>query len=256
MLVEKPDGSLRICLDPKELNRSIRREHYSLPTVDDISAKLAKAKYFSVLDASSSFWQVKLDEPSSKLTTFNTPYGHFMFKRLPFGISSASEVFQKVLSQVLEGLDGVTNSIDDILVYAETKEEHDERLRKTLDRLREYGLCLKRSKCRVGLTQLKYVGVIITGEGIKTNPDKVRAVTEMSVPQDKPALQRFLGMVTYFGKFIPNLSTITAPLRTLLHNGVEWHWTKQQTEAVDKLKTLLTEAPCNTGVSYSYKLFM
>jgi transposase InsO family protein len=175
--------------------------------------------------------------------TFNTPFGRFRFLRVPFGISSASEVFQKILAQILEGLDGCVNSIDDILVYADTKEEHDIRLRKVLDRLREYGIKLKRSKCKVGLPKLKYIGVILTGNGAKTDPDKVTAVQEMPYPTDKKSLQRFLGMVTYFGKFIPNLSSITTPLRELLKKEIEWHWTEVHGTAIDTLKTMLTNAP-------------
>ena len=243
VLVEKSDNSLRVCLDPKELNQSIKREHYALPTIEDITAKLAGAKFFSVLDASNSFWQIKLDDASSKLVTFNTCFGRYRFKRMPFGISSASEVFQKVLAQILDGLEGVTNSIDDILVYADTKEEHDSRLRKVLDRLREYGVRLKRSKCRICVPEVKYVGVIFSGNGIRTDPDKVKAVTDMPPPHDKSSLMRFLGMVTYFGKFIPCMSTITAPLRGLLSKDTLWSWDKIHDTAVEKLKSLLTEAP-------------
>ena len=243
VLVEKSDGSIRICLDPKELNQSIRREHYKLPTIDDISAKLANSKHFSVLDASNSFWQIRLDEPSSRLTTFNTPFGRYKFQRVPFGISSASEVFQKVFSGILEGLDGVVNSIDDILIFAETKEEHDRRLRKVLERLADTGVSLKRSKCRIGVTKVKYVGVFLTGNGTETNPEKVEAITKMPYPEDKQSLQRFLGMVTFFSKFIPNLSSITAPLHVLLQKDTAWHWTEEQMKAIDTLKQLLTKAP-------------
>ncbi|XP_064641934.1 uncharacterized protein K02A2.6-like [Lineus longissimus] len=240
--VEKPDGSLRICLDPKELNQAIRREHYELPTADDISAKLAGAKYFSVLDASSSFWHIKLDHASSRLTTFNTCFGRFRFLRLPFGISSASEVFQKILAQILEGLEGCCNSVDDILVYADTK-EHDVRLRKVLNRLREVGLKLKQAKCIVGVTEVIYVGLMLTQNGVKPNPTKVEAIIKMPHPEDKSALMRFIGMVQYFGKFIPNLSQISAPLRELLQKDTQWHWDEPQRNAIELLKQKLTEAP-------------
>ena len=241
--VEKSDGTLRICLDPKELNKSIRREHYELPTADEISAKLAGAKYFSVLDASSSFWQIKLDLASSKLVTFNSCFGRYRFIRLPFGISSASEVFQKALAQILEGLDGVCNSMDDILVYADTKREHDIRLRKVLERLREAGLRLKRSKCIVGAMEIIYVGLLLTQSGVKPNPAKIEAILKMPHPHDRQSLQRFIGMVTYFGKFIPNLSAISAPLRELLQKDTSWHWEEPQERATETLKRKLTEAP-------------
>ena len=135
------------------------------------------------------------------------------------------------------------NSIDDILIFAETKEEHDRRLRKVLERLADTGVSLKRSKCRIGVTKVKYVGVFLTGNGTETNPEKVEAITKMPYPEDKQSLQRFLGMVTFFSKFIPNLSSITAPLRVLLQKDTAWHWTEEQMKAIDTLKQLLTKAP-------------
>lgn len=114
--VIKPNGKLRICIDPRDLNKAIKREYYPMTTIEEISANMSNPKYFSVLDASSGFWQVKLNRESAKLCTFNTPFGRYMFKRLPFGISSAQDVFQAVMSEMFQDIDGVEVLVDDMLI--------------------------------------------------------------------------------------------------------------------------------------------
>ena len=120
VIVEKTNGKLRICLDPRELNKYLKREHFQLPTWEEIASRLAGAKYFSKLDANQGYWQITLDEESSRLTTFNTPFGRYRFLRMPFGIHSAQEVFHKRISQHFEDLEGVETDIDDILVWGTT----------------------------------------------------------------------------------------------------------------------------------------
>jgi hypothetical protein len=115
--VIKKNGQLQICIDHRDLNKAIKREYYPMKTVEEIAAQMPGAKFFSVLDASSGFWQVKLDEESSKLCTFNTPFGRYMFKRLPFGICSAQDIFQSVMSEIFEDIEGVQVLVDDILVW-------------------------------------------------------------------------------------------------------------------------------------------
>ena len=139
VIVEKPNGQLRLCLDPRDLNTAIKRHHHPMPTVDEILGKLGGAKVFSKLDASSGYWQIKVDDESSKLLTFNTPFGRHRFKRLPFGIHSAAEVFQKKISQIISDIDGVANDQDDIIVFGRDEEEHDKALKQVLDRIRETG---------------------------------------------------------------------------------------------------------------------
>lgn len=130
--VIKPNGKLRICIDPRNLNKAIKREHFPMRTIEEIVSGMPDAKIFSVLDASSGFWQVKLDQESAKLCTFNTPYGRYMFTRLPFGISSAQDVFQSVMSRMFEDIDGVEVLVDDLLIWGTTVEEHDIRLKSVL----------------------------------------------------------------------------------------------------------------------------
>ncbi|PIK55635.1 hypothetical protein BSL78_07444 [Apostichopus japonicus] len=121
VIVEKSNGRLRICLDPRDLNKAIKREHFQLPTVDEITSNLTGAQFFSVLDANQGFWQIPLDQESAKLCTFNTPFGRYKFLRLPFGIHSAPEVFHKTVAQLFEGIEGVHTYIDDILVWGKTR---------------------------------------------------------------------------------------------------------------------------------------
>ena len=143
--ITKPNKT-RICLDPKDLNNSIKREHYPMPTIEEVVAKLPQATIFSTLDATCGYWQIPVDETSSKLLTFNTPYGRFRFCRLPFGISSASEVFQRTMNQLFGDIDGCEIIVDDILVWGRDEVEHDERLSKVLERARKSWFTTKTRK--------------------------------------------------------------------------------------------------------------
>uniref|UniRef100_A0A8C4RHI8 Gypsy retrotransposon integrase-like protein 1 n=1 Tax=Erpetoichthys calabaricus TaxID=27687 RepID=A0A8C4RHI8_ERPCA len=243
VIVEKKDGKLRICLDPRDLNRAIKREHFKLPTREEIMAQFANAKYFSKLDASSGFWQLKLDESSSKLCTFNTPFGRYQFLRLPFGIASAPEVYHKTIHMIFEHFDGVDTSMDDIIVWGSSKEEHDERLKKVLDATRTANLKLNKGKCLVGVQELTFLGDILSSEGVKPDKSKVSAIENMPRPQCKKDIQRFIGMVNYQAKFIPNLSNILAPLRQLTEKNVEWTWNYEQETAWNEVKKLLIKEP-------------
>src|SRR5277367_2962491 len=154
VIVLKPDGTIRLCVDYTALNEAILREYHPIPSVEYTLAKLSGAKLFSKLDCNSGFWQVPLSEESALLTTFITPYGRFYFKRLPFGISSAPEHFQKRIEKVLSGLPGIVSVYDDILVWGSTKDEHDDRLRAVLSRLKAANLTLNSEKCKFSVTEV------------------------------------------------------------------------------------------------------
>ena len=243
IIVNKPDGSIRICMDPKRLNSAIKREHFQLPTMEELTLEMNEAKYFTKLDASSGFWQIPLDESSSYLCTFATPFGRYRFCRLPFGIKSAPEVFQKEVLRHFGDLPGVVNFEDDLCVWSKTLEEHQERLKNVFERARKCGIKFNRKKCEFAKIFLPYLGHILTQDGIKVDDNKVFAIKNMPIPQNKEELMRFLGMVTYLTKFIPTMSTITAPLRSLLEKDSEWLWMKQHTDAVNHLKDLISNAP-------------
>ena len=187
--ITKPNKT-RICLDPRDLNNSIKREHYPLPTIEEIVSGLPQATVFSTLDATCGYWQIPVDEKSSKLLTFNTPYGRFRFRRLPFGISSASEVFQRTMNQLFGDIEGCEIIVDDILIWGRDEVEHDERLLKVLERARNIGLRLK-EKRKFKVPKLKYIGHTLTADGLKPDPEKIEAVKKM--PQHLRARKNFVG---------------------------------------------------------------
>ena len=201
------------------------------------------AKVFTKLDASSGYWQIKVDEESSKLLTFNTPFGRHRFKRLPFGIHSAAEVFQKKISEIISDIDGAANDQDDIIVFGKDNEEHDEALQQVLDKVRESGLKLNKKKCIFRVTQTTFLGHLISADGIKPDPRKIEAILQMPTPANKTELQRFLGMINYLGKFLPNISKETAPLCQLLEKDVQWQFEQQHEAVVNRLKKMITSSP-------------
>jgi len=169
-------------MDPSDLNRAVMREHFPMQTVEDVISRMPNAKVFSVLDANHGFWQVKLAKNSSKLATFNTPFGRYSYTRLPFGIASAPEVFQNVMSHLFQDIEGVEVIVDDLVVWGEDVELHDVRLRQVLDRCRERNLKLNRGKCHFRVSEVRYVGHVLSADGVKPDPQKVKAIKEMPVP--------------------------------------------------------------------------
>ena len=240
--VENPSGKLSVCLEPRPLNKTIKREHLHLPTAEEIS-QMSGASYFSKLDASSGYWQIKVDEQSSNLLTFGTPSGRYCFKRLLYGIHSASDVFQSEVTSIISNIPGSANSQDDFVVWGITLQEHHERLRKVFLKIRESGLKLNKTNCQIRKQLIVFLGHIFTSEGIKIDPSKTEAVTKILLPRSVNELQRFLGMVNYLGKFIPNLAEHTTPLRNLLKKDVVFELQKPQLDAIENLKTSVT-APC------------
>ena len=188
--LRKPNGTVRLCIDPKDLNRAIIRNHYPIPTLEDVLPKLTKAKCFSLLDAKDGFFQVKLAEQSRKLTTFWTPLGRYCWNRLPFGLSSSGEEYQRRLHMVLDGLDGVEVIADDILVYGvgenenEARVDHDRKLLELMERIRKKGVKINKEKMKLHLTEIKYMGHVLTTEGVKPDPAKVQGLKDMPEPRD------------------------------------------------------------------------
>ena len=243
VVVQKPNGNLIVCLDPRDLNNAIKREHYHLPTTEDILAQMANAKCFTKLDASNAYWQIIVDEESSKLLTFNSPHGRYSFKRLPYGIHSASEICQRKISSIIEGIHGSANVQDDIIIWADTPEILHERTIRVLTAISNSGMKLNETKCQFNQNAITFLGHLVTSDGISPDPTKIDAISKMKMPTNKKELQRFLGMINYLGKFIPKLSDMTAPLRKLLQNDVDWSFEKQHEVSVQTLQKLITTAP-------------
>ena len=213
MTVKKPNGKLKKCLDPRDLRKAIKRQHYKLPTAEELFSEMTGARYFSKLDVSKGYWQIKIDIESSQLLTFATPFGRFCFKRLPYSIRNASEIFQVNISEIIEGLEGTRNSQDNIIVWGETLAEHNNRASKVMTKIRESELKLNKSKCVFGVQSITFLGHKLSSTGISPEPQKVKAISEMPKQTFKADLQRFLGMIAYLSKFIPNLSDKTKELR-------------------------------------------
>ena len=241
--VPKSNGKLRICVDLTKLNENVCRETYPLPKIDALLGEIGESTVFTKIDANSGFWQEKLAENSQLLTTFLTPFGRYCFQRLPFGLKSAPERFQKRMLNELEGLEGVICIMDDILVHGKTQKEHDERLEAVLTRLIRARITLNPEKCEFSRKQLKFAGHSLSAQGIGPDPDKTAAIEKMERPQNVAELRRFLGMINHQQKFIENLSEKTMPLRDLLSSKNEWHWGQAQEESVSRLKKEMTQAP-------------
>ncbi|XP_058840852.1 uncharacterized protein K02A2.6-like [Topomyia yanbarensis] len=243
MVIVRQKGKLRICIDPSQVNKNILRRVHPLSTIEEISSRICNSKWFTVLDLRKGFWQIPVTERTKKYLAFGTPWGRYTCKRLPFGLASAPEVFQKLMNTVLDGLQGVESSMDDILIHAATIDKLNEITKEVLRRLEAAGLKLNREKCVFAKPSLKFLGHIVSQEGLKADPDKLAAIERIKRPENKVQLQRVLGMITYLGKFIENLSAITEPLRQLLIKNVEWLWGEEQEKSFQKIKNLMQSPP-------------
>ena len=232
----KSNGRLRLCLDPKDLNEAIKREHHVTPTLEEIPPKLNGAKVFSIVDAKCGYWIIILDEDSSYLTTFNSPYGCYRFKRMLFGLKMSQDIFQTHIDQTFEGCRGVIGIADDIVVYGDSEASHDANMHGMISRCKETGLKLNPDKCFIKQEQIKFYGIICTKDGIQPDPNKVSALKQMAPPANKQEVQTFLGMANYMSPFIPNLSTLTAPLRELITEKTPFCWNATYQQALDKIK--------------------
>ena len=173
--VEKPKTkSLRICLDPKALNGAIRRPHYPMQTCDEVLSELSGAAYFSVLDVTSGYWSLKLEDKYSYLTTFNTPFGHYCYLRVTFGLNCSRDVFQRKIDKTFEGMTAVNAVVDNILVFSKRRAEHDQNLCKVLTHAHERGIKLKADKLKFGVTEVRYFGNTLTQNGLKVDDKKLK----------------------------------------------------------------------------------
>jgi len=229
-------------LDPNDLKSAVKRKHYPLPTLEDLTLMLSGAKYLSALDAKFGCWQIRLDEESSLPTTFNTPFGRHCFTRLPFGIHSAQEVFQRTIDMVFEDINGCRCIIDEMLVWDSSEEDYDKNLTKVLERTREVGIKCNAEKCFFGAIQVSYFGLIISDKGVRPDPKKVATIQGMEPPKYSPELKTLLGMVNYMAKFTPNLAETTAPRRNVLKKDSEFLWDCSQDTAFHHMKQLITSA--------------
>ena len=249
VLVEKKDGTLRLCIDYRGLNAVTRSESFPIPRIDDLLDQLGKSHYFSTLDLASGFWQIKVHEQSRDKTAFVTHQGLFEFRVMPFGLTNAPFVFQKLMQRVLSGLNPpegpefVEVYIDDTQVFSRTMEDHLTHLKKVLLRFREANLKLKPSKCHFIRQSVEYLGYIITPEGLKPNPRLTMAVSKFPIPESVSQVRQFLGLTSYYRRFIKQFASIATPLHALTRKDVQFRWSQECQYAFDCLKDKLTCAP-------------
>lgn len=225
-------------VDFSKLNQVTRKDRYPLPNINDTLDALGKAKFFTTLDLAAGYWQVQMKPEDKDKTAFSTPKGQYHFKVLPFGLCNAPSTFQRLMDQVLRGLQGKTCLVylDDIIIYSESFDEHLNHLREVLDRLKHANLKLKPKKCYICRRRVRYLGHVVTKLGVEPDPDNVSKILNFTVPGDIEGVKSFLGLTGYYRKFIKGYADVTQPLSKLTRKDVPFVWGTGQAEAFDKLK--------------------
>lgn len=235
--VPKPDGNVRLCVDYKAtVNPHLQDVRYTLPLIDDVLNSLRGSKVFCLLDIHKAYQHLTVDEESEKLQTISTHKGTYRMKRLAFGIKTAPNEFQKFLDTTLQGLEGVTAYFDDIAVHADSLEKCHSRLIKCLNRLKEANLHLNRNKCKLFASEISYLGHIVNAEGIQKSPDKVEAIIKAPRPKNISEVRSFIGYVSYYSKFLPNITETMHPIYQLLRRNEPFKWTPTCEAAFTKIK--------------------
>jgi hypothetical protein len=241
-IVPKPSGEIRLCVDMRRANEAIQRERHPIPTIDEVLLDMNQSTVFSKLDLKWGFHQIELAEESRGITTFATHCGLYRYKRLVFGITSAPEVYQHIIQQVLQGCEGVQNIADDIIVHGPTIELHDQRLTKVLERLQEKGLTLNPEKCEFRIPKITFMGHLVSDKGIGPTEEKVKAVVDAREPKTASEVRSFLGLVNFCSRFIPDLATIAEPLRKLTRTTTPFVWGEEQKSSFQELKDKMSSA--------------
>jgi transposase InsO family protein len=245
LVVRMPDGRLRVCIDYRKLNALTKKDRYPLPLIDEILQRIGKAKFFTKLDIRQGFHRIRMHPDSEDLTTFRTRYGSFKYKVMPFGVTNGPATFQRFINTTLsEYLDEFAIAfVDDILIYSETLEDHIEHVRKVLQRLRDAGLQASLGKCEFHKQNTRFLGFIVSTDGIQVDPAKTAVVRDWEQPTTVRGVQSFLGFCNFYRRFIDKYSRICKPLHRLTMKDVPYHWTEECEEAFQELKHRLATAP-------------
>ncbi|GJR28492.1 hypothetical protein Tco_1104724 [Tanacetum coccineum] len=245
LFVKKKDGSFRMCIDYRELNKLTVKNRYPLPRIDDLFDQLQGSQFFSKIDLRSGYHQLRVHEDDILKTAFRTRYGHFEFTIMPFGLTNAPAVFMDLMNRVCRPyLDKfVIVFIDDILIYSKTREEHVEHLRLVLGLLKKEKLYAKFSKCEFWLREVQFLGHVINGNRIHVDPSKIEAVKNWKAPRTPTEVRSFLGLAGYYRRFIENFYKIAKSLTILTQKCKTFDWGKEQELAFQTLKDKLCNAP-------------
>ncbi|GJY63981.1 reverse transcriptase domain-containing protein [Tanacetum coccineum] len=245
LFVKKKDGSIRMCIDYRELNKLTIKNRYPLPRIDDLFDQLQGACCFSKIDLRSGYHQLRVREEDIPKTAFRTRYGHFEFTVMPFGLTNAPAIFMDLMNRVCKPyLDKfVIVFIDDILIYSKSEEEHEVHLKTILDLLKKEKLYAKFSKCEFWLQEVQFLGHVVNRDGIHVDPSKVESVKNWKTPESSTEIRSFLGLAGYYRRFIENFSKIAKPLTLLTQKNKTYVWGDKQDEAFQILKEKLCNAP-------------
>ena len=246
VLINKPNGSKRMCIDYRGVNKKIKIDIHPLPRLDELVDEVAGNKYYCTLDMKDAYYQCRLDEESRDITSFSDGKNLYRFKRLPFGLNVAPAIFTRVMQEVLRPLlklGFVKNYLDDVIVFAHDFDTLLGRLNSTFQRMAEMGLKLNVSKCHFAQTRIKFLGHIVSEKGMEVNPESVEGIVKMTFPKTTREVRRFIGMCSFYRKFIPDFAKIAAPLTSLQSKIVKYVWTPECQEAFEQLKQKLTSTP-------------
>ncbi|KAK8771557.1 hypothetical protein V5799_025197 [Amblyomma americanum] len=245
VLVKKKDNTLRFCVDYRKLNNVTKKDVYPLPRIDDAIDRLRDARFFSSLDLKSGYWQIEVDERDREKTAFVTPDGLYEFKVLPFGLCSAPAIFQRMMDTVLAGLKWQTCLVylDDVVIFSSSFEQHLQRLRIVLQALQSAQLTIKPEKCHFAFEELRFLGHVVSAQGVLPDPDKTSAVSSFPRSTDKKALRRFLGLCSYYRHFVKDFSRLAEPLTALTRDDTPFVWGSAQDAAFEELRCRLQSPP-------------
>ena len=241
VVVPKPGGKVRICADfSTGVNQALDTGQYPLPKPNDLFVALNGGIVFSKIDFSEAYLQVQLDNDSKDLLVINTHQGLFRFNRLPFCVASAPSIFQRIMDQMLSGLDGTVSYLDDIILTGKTEADHWINLRKLFDRIKDYGFHVNQNKCMFFKDFVEYLGFIVDKAGVRTSPSKTKAIISMPAPINVSQLRSFLGMANHYAKFISNLSDRLSPFYSMLKKDTPWKWNINCEKSFQSIKRILT----------------
>ena len=244
VLVRKKDGTLRFCIDYRRLNAVTRKDTFPLPQIDDLLDQMHGKKVFSTLDAKRGYWQINVQEQSREKTAFATYEGLYEFRVMPFGLCNAPATFQRLMQKILRGLSSFCCVyIDDILVFSDSVEEHAQHLSQVFERIQSCGLKLHPNKCSLGQSEVVFLGHVVSAAGISPDPAKLQSVRCFPTPTDVRSVREFLGLASYYRRFVPQFARIAGPLHLLTHANVDFVWTESCQRAFDQLRNLLTAPP-------------
>ena len=259
VLVRKKDQTHRFCVDYRRLNSVTKADTFPLPRIDDLLDQLGWCRCFSTLDLAAGYWQIRVHPDSREKTAFATQQGLFEFRVLPFGLTNAPACFQRLIQQVLlglnptEGPDFVAAYIDDIIIFSVDLKQHLEHLQLVLQRIMSAGLKLQPSKCHFMREEVEYLGHLVTPQGLKTNPRLTDGVTQFQMPTSLKELQRFVGMCSYYRCFVPRFTDLARPLHDLTRKGATFEWTSACEESFQTLKQKLQCRPQLTSLNNAFR---